>query len=69
MKEVKFKKVRTKKDIESLPFVESVFNEGEDGWWAYFNLNHVSAKMDCSMVHEHSIKELCNAINFGVRKK
>lgn len=68
-KAVPFKKVRTKQQIKELPFVQEVFYEGDDGWWVHLDTRYVSAKMECSMVHEHTIKELCDALNYGVYEK
>ena len=65
MKTIDYKTVRTIKDIRDCPFVDEVFNEGEDGWWVHLKQGYKSERLESGLHHEHTVKKLCESFNEG----
>ena len=62
---MKYRKARTRKDVENDPRVKEIWNEGEDGWWAYLHPGWIwDGELHC--IHEDTIKDVCDALNFAV---
>lgn len=63
---LQYKTVRTKKDIADCPYVDEVFYEGENGWWIHLKQGYKSCRMESGLIHEHTMKDLCDAFNEGI---
>lgn len=69
---MKAKTVRTKKDIENHPGVDSIHKE-DDGcwetpaWWVYLKEGWINPEMECGTIHQRTIKDVCDEIN-GIQK-
>lgn len=67
------KKVKTKSDLQNHPYVSSLHKENDDGsnssWWLYLKDGYKSVEMECGMIHEPTIKEICDVFNAGVVEK
>jgi len=61
----KFKKVRTKRDIEIDPRVVSLDYEGSDGWWCYLEDGYESY-LETNFIHEETIEDVCHVLNYDV---
>ena len=66
--EIKFKRPKSKREIIALPFVDEMFNEGEDGWWIHLKEGYRSMKMECGLIHEDTVSECINSLMEGVEK-
>ena len=51
--------------IKNDPRIESVWDEGEDGWWAHLNTNFISDDTECGSLHEETLQELWDVIRYG----
>lgn len=51
--------------IKNDPRIESVWDEGEDGWWANLNTNFISDDTECGSLHEETLQELWQVIRYG----
>lgn len=68
---MKFKKVRTKKDIERDPRVLDFWSEQQDSfgngsrteWWAYLAPGWECQSTGCRTVHETTVGDVCDRIN------
>ena len=70
MKLVEFKTPRTLSDIRSLPFVESVHKEWDDGseqsYWVYLDTDYKSVFSETSQIHEKTVKDVINCLKSGI---
>ena len=70
---MKHPKVKTKKDIQSHPGVASIHKE-DDGcyntpsWWVYLKEGWISPEMECGIIHERTIKDICDKVNYIIKK-
>ncbi len=65
------KKVRTKKDIENDPRVESIHQEDDgcwdtSGWWCYLKSGWQAYGNQQRIIHERTIKDICSELNNNV---
>jgi len=65
---MKYRKARTLSDVRRDPRVESVWSEGDDGWWASLKEGWVRYDGVISL-HEYTIKELCRSLNDDVERR
>ena len=56
-------KVRTIAELRAHPHCESVWNEGEDGWWCDVAAGFRSPATGCHVFHEWSVKDLLADFN------
>jgi len=70
-KKVRTKKVRTKKDLLNHPFVDiveqeynpSIFDGYDYTYWLYLKQGYWFEAEEIGLLHEPTIKELCNRFN------
>lgn len=63
MKQPKFKKVRTRKEIKNDPRVEKCWGDS-DGWWIL--LHEEYHWYTGQVIHYYTVSELCDALNYCV---
>ena len=64
---MKFKKVRTRKDIENDPRVESIHYENDpDSWWCYLKPGWQWDENEQHTIHERTIKDVARELNTAV---
>ena len=64
----KIKKVRTLKDIRNDFRVESIENEGDDGYWCYL-IDGYLFDGEVGIIHEYTVKDVCNSLNYRTERK
>ena len=68
--EIKFKKVRTLKDIQNDPRVSAIdieYDNGEKSYWCYLKAGwQDSCNPTCHTIHEWRIKEVCYYVNNAI---
>ena len=64
-KMMKFKKVRTLRDLRNDPRVQSVSDERGigDGIWVYLKEGFTNERLECSTIHEYTVAECCGQLN------
>ena len=63
----KFKKCRTKKDIENDPRVDEIWHENEgferdSSWWCYLKPGWQAYGNQQHSIHEETIKDVCSVL-------
>jgi len=51
--------------IKNDPRIESVWDEGDDGWWAHLNTNWISDDTETGTLHEETLESLYSALIHG----
>lgn len=63
---MKFKKCRTRKDIENDPRVDFVSYEDSDGIWVYLKYPYYNTYLEIATIHEDTIKDCLEQLNNDV---
>ncbi len=61
-------KPRTRADIAAHPAVEQIFHDS-DGWWVWLHDEYWSSNMECGTIHEMTIRECCEQMQYVERRQ
>lgn len=56
--------MKTLAQIKKLPFILHVIDEREDGIWVYLKETYINTENGCRIIHEHSVKEINDKLQY-----